>query len=330
MLYMHPLTSPSTPPDKFSALTLVQDVPDRDNFRHPPAPGEEERYQESWVLVWHDPLSRVSGFHHFGLQYGNRQADLWNTLSYKNEVFHNENSLTLPLPETDYDDMRIGGLRVVCEVPLMRQRIITGTADNGCDIVYDAFFKPCRWDMDVPGAASGKGHYENGGRVQGTARVNGETIQVNGYAYHDHSWGKRDYGKMLSFRNIFANFGPDFCVFVQDITTDVSGRTSMGYIYKDGVFHTLARVDSITGVADDGHSPVTYEATLWTNDGHGGLRLRGEAQAYNVSAHVNYFQSNAHMVWQCGDRLGVGYTVIKELTGPASWHREFLGLGPEV
>jgi hypothetical protein len=326
MHFMHPVRSPATPREIFTGVPLIQDVPESDNYRHPPGKGDDEWYQESWAVCWYDPVVQVAGYQHFGLQHRRGLADLWSTLIYKGQVRYHHHSITLPLPQTDYDDMRVGPLRVVCEQPLMRHRIIEGDDKASCNVVYEAYFAPCRYDLDFEGAACGKGHYENFGRVRGTFNVDGATIEVNGYGYHDHSWGRRDWGEIVSFRNMQANFGPDFCVYILDMISDKAGRTAMGYIYKDGVFHSLSRVDGRTGVADDGHSPASYEAYAWTNDGFGGLHIVGESQAYNIDAHMGYFQTNGHMVWRSGGRLGAGWTDLRELGNPAAWHRRYFGM----
>jgi hypothetical protein len=293
-----------------------------DNGSHQPGPDADAHWQESWFLGWYDPSARAGGFHHLGLQRLAGRADVWSWVALDGAVVGKFQSLDLPLPDEDFPDLAIGGMRVVTKTPLRSLALTTEYPDVRTEVIYESFSDPFSFNLDVPGADVGKGHYESMGRVTGTVSAAGREATVAGFAYQDHSWGPRHYGAILTHRWLWATFSEDLYCSVFSFTT-AAGRQDFGYVHDGGQFHTVTRVDTGARVADDGHSPTGCDARIWTRDG-GGYRITGTVDVASVTSHGDFFFTDGLSVFECGGRLGAGIFEVHELAGPAPWHCQAL------
>ena len=308
----------------------MQSIRPEDDGSHVPPPDADESWQESWFLGWYDPARRAGGFHHLGLQRVRQRADLWSWIALDGAVVGKYQNLRLPLPADDLSDLTLGPLHVLTKTPL-RSYAVSAAYDDGhrSDVVYEAFTDPFAFSLDA-GAAIGKDHYESMGRVTGTVTVpvgsrGAVETEVAGWAFQDHSWGPRHWSMLLSHRWVWATFGPDLFCSAFSFTTP-KGRMDFGYVFDDGEFRSVTRMETGARVADDGHSPIGCDARVWTADGRG-YRLTGACQVTSVTSHdEGVFFTDGMTVFECGGRLGTGIFEVSELKGPAPWHRPVLGL----
>ncbi|MGH9043213.1 MAG: DUF7064 domain-containing protein [Acidimicrobiia bacterium] len=295
-----------------------------DNGPHQAGPDAGPAWQESWFLGWYDPDARAGGFHHVGLARPAGRADVWSWLALDGEVVGKFQSLDLALPAEDLPDLVLGGLRVMTKTPLRSLELTAEYPEARATVLYEAFSDPFSFTLDVPGADLGKGHYESVGRVTGTVATGGREVAVSAFAYQDHSWGPRHYGAILTHRWIFAAFSDDLFCSVFTFTT-AAGRQDFGYVYDDGRFHAVTRVDTGARVADDGHSPTGCDARIQTEGGRG-YRIIGTVGVSSPSSHHDFYITDGLTAYECGGRLGSGIFEVHELAGPAPWHRPLLGL----
>lgn len=304
---------------------MVNRIDPTDAGYHPPPPGADERWQESWALVWHDPLERAGGLYHIGLQRVRGVADVWSWTAVDGAVVGRYQSLTLPLPEQDLPDFELGGLTVATKEPLRSCTLRASYEAARAEVVYEAFTDPFAYSMDSEGSAIGAAHYESVGRVNGTVTTPAGELAVSGFAWQDHSWGPRHWPDVLSHRWIWATFGPDLFVSVMTVVT-AAGSVPLGYVYESGRFHGVAKVDFGARVADDGHSPLGCDARVWTRDGHG-YRLTSTVHTASPSSHDGGFWfTDGLALYEMGGRLGAGILEAHDLSGPTPWHRQALGL----
>jgi hypothetical protein len=295
-----------------------------DDSAHTAPPDADEFWQESWFLSWYDPARKAAGFHHFGLQRVRQRADLWSWIAVDGAVVGKYQNLRLPLPADDLSDLTLGPLHVLTKTPL-RSYAVSAVYDNGnrSDVVYESFTDPFAFSLGSDDI--GKDHYESMGRVTGTVTVAGADTDVAGWAYQDHSWGPRHWGLLLTHRWLWATFGPDLFCSAFTFTTP-KGRLDFGYVYDDGEFRGITRLDTGARLADDGHSPAGCDARLWTADGRG-YHITGECQVTSVSTHdEGVLLTDGMTVFECGGRLGTGIFEINELKAPTAAHRAALGL----
>lgn len=295
-----------------------------DDGGHRPGPDDDDRWQESWSLLWYDPRTRAGSFHHLGLQRPRGIADVWSWVAVDNKVVGRFQSLDLPIPDSDLPHLDLPGLRINVKEPLRSQRVEADFQTASVDVVYEAFTQPITFSMDGPDADLGHDHYDSLGRITGSVTEAGSTVEVNGYAYHDHSWGPREYGRLLAHRWIWATFGDDLCLSVMSFTT-TGGRRDFGWILDDGRFHQVTTVESGFTVADDGHSPTGCDARFWTETGRG-YHLRGDVMVGSTWAEKGgFFATDGLSIFEMGGRLGSGNVEIRELGGPAPWHCDEYG-----
>lgn len=283
-----------------------------DDGSHRP-PGDDESWQESWVLIWFDPTTMSGGCHHVGLQRPRGRADVWNWVALGGKVVGHFESLTLPVPDDDLSDMTIGGMRMKTLTPL-KAYAFTSEFEKGAasvDIAYSAFTEPFAFGLDGEGVRVGSSHYESFGRVSGTVSSGEEMVEVSAWAFQDHSWGPRDWRSLLSHRWLFATFSEDLFFSVGTFITEQGQRTS-GYVF-DGGFKQVSRVSFGARIADDGVSPQGCDVRLWTTDGSG-YHLTGQCSSTAVSTHDGgWFTSNGLTSFELGGRMGAGLVEFAEL-----------------
>jgi hypothetical protein len=299
-------------------------IASQDDGGHRPGPDGDERWQESWSLLWYDPWTRSGSFHHIGLQRPRGIADVWSWVAAGDQVVGRFQHLDLPLPESDLPHLELPGLRINSKEPLRSQRVEADVDGASVDVMYTAFTPPISFSMDGHDADLGRDHYDSLGRISGTVTAGGGTFEVDGYAFHDHSWGPREYSKLLAHRWVWATFGEDLCLSVLSFTTP-GGRQDFGWIFDHDRFHQVRRIEGGFTVADDGHSPVACDTRFWTDTGRG-YHLRGEVRVGSTWAEKGgFFATDGLSTFEMGGRLGSGNIELRELDGPAPWHHDQYG-----
>jgi hypothetical protein len=101
-------------------------------------------------------------------------------------VRYGKNFWHLPLPEQPLSDITLpNGIRYRCTEPLRRYEL--GYVDpDGDDLEIDLVFE----SVSRPNYL-GESHLDQPGRYTGTIRLDGDTIEVDGFGFRDRSWGVR-------------------------------------------------------------------------------------------------------------------------------------------
>jgi len=305
-------------------FSLSSDVDPLDDRAHVPEDGDP-RWQESFCITWHDPLARVGAVLHLGLQPNRGCADYWTGVVVEGAVVGEEQQITAPLPPHDLTDLRLGPLQVTTLDPLRSYAISTTHGDTVCDVVYTAYDDPVTYVADYPGAEIGFGHFESFGRVDGTVRVGERVVEVHCSALHDHSWGPRDYGNLLTFRNYVVGFGSDLSIQLFDATTP-AGRRVIGYVERCGRRELVTSHEGRLQLADDGYTPRAFTAVIGTASGRR-YRVEAVTDAVTLNTHYDdYFHAVAYMSWELDGRIGGGTMWARQLGSATSEQRERLGV----
>lgn len=161
------------------------------------------------------------------------------------------------------------GLGVECVEPQRTYRLTYKNGPCEAELTWHRFMEP--HDSGVPDGWAGwgqTGHYEQGGRMTGTARIEGETIEINCLSMRDHSWGPRR--PVSTARGDFpwaiASENSGFLIHaLSDLPRDrdpVHGTTESiqaGWYLRDGILSPLASGEHrIVERGDDGR-PLTVE-----------------------------------------------------------------------
>jgi hypothetical protein len=155
-----------------------------------------------------------------------------------------------------FDFSSANGAAIKCVEPLRQFEL--AYENDGCKLAlrWDAFMEPqesMRLDAsgnpvssELPSGSEewGSAHYEVGGRIRGTAAVDGEELAVDCLSLRDHSWGPRRYttNPRGDYASVFTSERDGFCIFpvateprASDPLVGVDDRLVFGWQLKDGV-----------------------------------------------------------------------------------------------
>lgn len=286
-------------------MVSVMYASEKDRHSHHPTAADPENFHETWCIEWYDHERKAAGHHHLGQYRKLGVADVWNWIALDGGVIAHHEDLHLPLAAGDHTDMELAGIRVKA-TDEFTQRIDIRIGDVTLEAEYTAFTRPFSFSMDQHGVGFGSGHIESMGRLTGTVTTaDGDAFQVSGWAYHDHSWGARDYGAVLAHQWVYGVFGPDLFFSSMAIVVP-SGTLHAGYVFDGGEFHTVSDSSFGIRVSTDGHTPEGCDVRIATIDGRV-YRITGDSTVTATSRHNSgYFQTDGFGPMYLGGREGSG------------------------
>jgi len=292
-----------------------------DHGAHPPP--DDPLWQESWLLSWYCPRTRTGGYHHVDFQPSRGRTCVQSWSAEDGEVVHRYQNLNLP-GVGDPADFEAGPLRVSTREPLRGIDVVTPLGRLAFD-ADTAPQSPRRSEGRNVGlvdyTSAGTGHYEMFGRLTGRTPSGRE---VEAWAFHDHSWGPRDYGNLsATYRWGHFCFGPDLRLVIYQMTKDVKAAC-YGYVLRDGARADVVHVDSEVTIAGDGHTPIRAHLVAHTADGRS-FELSGTTDVASVSTHDGgHFSTETFGRYTLGGRVGAGHLAVRERPGPSSQHLAWL------
>lgn len=289
---------------------------------HAPDPGDE-LWSESFCIVWHDPITKSGGNHHFHLWRNRGICDNWSWVAMDGREVGREQFNENPIPDQDLTDITVGGMHVVSHGDFRRYTLDHVFATGRATIEYEAYIDPVELHYTQGGAALGKRHYETLGKVAVRLEFASEVRHVTGVAFQDHSWGHRELERNPAGQFGFAVWGPDLMsVFYARAT--VEGLNYDGWIYRDGAFQPIRRIEVVSTVGNDGLLPRSATFDLWTDTG--GMRVNGVSQFGVVEGGIGLLAGDGMAVYETGGRLGGGMLEVKPLRFALPQHRALLNI----
>jgi hypothetical protein len=184
--------------------------------------GDHAAWSESYYFNFVDPEQKIGMFTRMGFRPGNGWADALHVvyLEGKRVAFtYGRRDIEADLSRYD-GDLCVGNLSLACVDAHRQWRIgYQGPAQDIADgeILLqrskarpEGWFTPAELNMALDfscltephysGLESGRGHFEQSGRVTGVIELDGKCWQVDGYGVRDKSWGPRDWGASASGR----------------------------------------------------------------------------------------------------------------------------------
>jgi hypothetical protein len=311
-----------------------------DDGSHFPPLDADPSWQESIFLSWYDVRARAGGYHHVDFQPHRQRCCVWSWTAVDGVVTNRYQSLSLPLAP-DVANFTAGALTVRSVRPL--ESIDLQVRSPRSDVViehvmYTAFTPLLYQRMNPDGSAvtdhgsvglsdygsANTGHYETFGRFDGVVGPDDARRRVAGVGMQDHSWGPRQYGKLTSaHRFLHMTLGTDLFASLYAMTRDVTDF-DYGYVYDDGLFHSVDSIHIETAIGRDGHTPTGCEGTIWTRTGRG-YEFSATMDVASVSTHDGgYFATDAYGRFRLGARVGGGLLSVRERGEPSSQHRAWL------
>jgi len=289
-------------------------APEHDG-NHYPSGKDDETFQESWAFSWFDPVSKIGGWQHIGMQRPRKIADLNSYLSYRGDIVGRFIDLEMKMPEDDFTDLEIGPIKIKTKIPLTSHQITIDHGDYSVDLTMNAFVGP--YGMGHKDADS---HWESFGRVEGVANISGNKIPVSGLAFQDRSWGGRDMTGLLAYRLMTAIFDENL-IFRLFQMTRKDGHSDYGFVYDSGTFHEISGIESDIRMGGDGTTLKDATINVWTKSGRG-YQLQGWCADNDlVVQRDNLIGSHSNTVYHCGGRLGAGFIDVQGLRAPAPFHK---------
>lgn len=143
----------------------------------------------------------------------------------------------LAVPDTDLTELRIEGLSYRTVEPLHVYEVRYDDGERlSLDLRYEGFREP-----HVEFEKAGRGHVDQPCHVTGTVVLNGERIELDGYAMRDRSWVKRpDDFADIELGYSFGIAGPDesFLLISQGNGSEDWGFRG-GFLVRDGTYARL-------------------------------------------------------------------------------------------
>lgn len=295
-----------------------------DRKRHAPAPDAAKGWQESYFLGWVDLETLSAGSHHISLSPETGTAHVWSWLVADGQRVARKAAHALPLPEGDFEDLSLGTLRFRAGDDPRRLTLDARFASATLSLDFHAICDPVLVNFNVGDTKLADRHYEAMGFANGTLTLRGETRTLNAAAWHDHSWGARDFGTNPSSRWLFAVFGDDLAFSVFSFVTSF-GAEQFGWVYDGGRVFPVLRAAFHATMANDGATPEALSAEVWTEGGRG-YGLSGIVRASGLTGGEGWFGVDGLTQFTCGGRLGQGFFEPAELKGPTPAMRRELGL----
>ena len=146
-------------------------------------------------------------------------------------------------PIRNFNDWKVGCVHIKQDLKLDRAEIrvdsARATLEARFESAHPAYAYGFHADGCPPYAATNR--LEQAGRIHGTLRVGGKSIEFDTTGARDHSWGTRDWQTPQHWKWLHAQAGPDSCVHFWQI--NAAGRTDLrGYVFKAG---RLAEVEAV-------------------------------------------------------------------------------------
>lgn len=231
---------------------VVERGPDEEG-RH--EAGGNEFWQESVVLVWWDLKNRVGGFHRIGHEPNWRDGpiiSLFNNIFTPDHIY--KDTSTLPLRDSDKLRNGLGG-GDTCRFEYTDHAIWTL---NAPDVQAELHVTDCHTPVDIYPKTSdlvrdfAPEHMEVGSTISGMLTVKGSVYTINGLAFRDHGWGKREWNGIVSHRWVAMSFGQQMTVLVMTFHSPSNQLAKMGCVIRDNTLLYTRDIDILTYLEPDG------------------------------------------------------------------------------
>lgn len=288
--------------------------------------GIDANWQESSLVAFVDPARGHAGFHRIGIHPNRSEASIYSWTQVSGRIVSRAKRTGLPIPMGGVTATALDGVTFETPDPLETCRIVVDRDTVQTDVLFSSFTGPVQMNMDVGGAAIGRGHYDSLGRVTGTITENGIAHHFDGVGFLDHSWGARDGGSILAHRWFMAALDAD-----NHINTfpaiGPKGRAMLGYIMLDGQLSFVADVQSDIVVGDDHIEVKAVHAKITDSLGRV-IEVNGRAVGdYSIQPYGHgYFCAHRPMMFECRGRFWPGMFEWSPMRFIPPWEREKLGL----
>jgi hypothetical protein len=239
----------------------------------PHEPSSHPDWQESWVLVFRDPISGAVGFLRTGAYVNQGTTQTHWGMALPDGTRFRRHLLDRKLEKGDRTENTASSGTAKFSIPDMKYcRFEASDADADVDLrVYD-WFPSQDWSF-VGGPHHGKtlasiagpeqatmgtsGHPESAGRLEGRIRFGDRVIEIeNGLAYRDHGYGDRPHSVFRAARWHAGTVGPDMSYSLVSMQDEGGNMHKFGWVMLNGKRETIRDLHTVSSTLCDGYSVI--------------------------------------------------------------------------
>lgn len=279
----------------------------------PHQPNDNERWQESVFMIWHDLENGVGGMQRVGFEpnagTSNQQTAAYTT---KGVRFRQVNHF-IPYEDANRSAERFHANGTTsCYFEGDTRWVVDFGEAYRADLQLEDIYpytplyaaeegKARDWAVDPSDAGAFlPAHWEASSRITGEVTLAGERYDVNGFAHRDQSYGFRDWTIIRSHRAMVGTFGPEFNFSVLIWHTSTDAYAGYGFLMRDGVEEWTSDVDIVVQMAPDGLTVHGGVCTLKMPSGEV-LTINAVAHASIMLPNYEYFGVDTNCVISCGE-----------------------------
>ena len=168
-----------------------------------------------------------------------------------------------PVPaDMGFDKWEIDGFRMEQDLKFDKAKIHWDTPEATIDFTFEAFHPPYAYASDPRGCPKycATDRIEQAGRVTGTLKLPGRTIEFESTGHRDHSWGTRDWVPFQQYEWFVGQSGTDIAVHFWRFNA-LGKEHVRGFVYKDGLMSRIETVENDVDY-DDQYWQTGYRARL--------------------------------------------------------------------
>lgn len=281
----------------------------------PHAAGEDELWQESFVLYMWDVEQQVYVFFRMAQVPNKDVAVVWlNAWTPDHQYKLTKDDLPMGQTQISNDSISVGdGL---CRYQYNGDHVWqVKDADVEIELTMVDAHQGLAYYANTSAAIKNvlNKHIEAAGNVTGNVTVKGKTYTVNGTGWRDHSWGRRDWFVIRNHRFFPAMFGKEFSFFCMTLTGEEGSFSKNGVVIRNDTVQFTQDFDIVAYMGEDGVGNAGGQVTL---------RLDGETHVLDyqmigksaISMTFGFPCVDGMCKVTMGDKVGVG--VCETSTNP--------------
>jgi hypothetical protein len=270
----------------------------------PHRPSDDPDWQESFVLIFRDPMTGAVGFLRTGAYVNQGTTQTHWGMALPDGTRFRRHLLNRKLEKGDITENMSSSGNMRYTLPNMDYvRFEAWDTDAEADLrIYD-WFPSQDWAFvggPLHGQELGKaggpsqaalgtsGHPESAGRVEGRIRIGDRVIEIqNGLAYRDHGFGARPHSVFRSARWHAGTVGPNLSYSLVSMHDSVGSFHKFGWVMLNGKRETIRDLHTVSSTLADGYSVIGGWTAVQLENGQT-LRINVETvDGVVTSTHLN-------------------------------------------
>lgn len=226
----------------------------------PHAPGPQETWQESFVLIWWDTTHAVGGYCRIGHEpnHNGGEANIWLAVHTPGESYFRNSTLPIAAGDRTADGQGAGNGAMTyrydgqCTWTVKEPDLDLALRLEDFHPAIDGYMK----DGAPKLGSIHSNHVEVACRVTGKLTAKGVTYQIDGLGMRDHGWGARDWSAVWAHRWNVGAFDRDnsFCAVTMLLSDDRIAR--FGWVVRGDKVIYADEIEITAYMANDAASNV--------------------------------------------------------------------------